>query len=51
MMRGPTATFPSDCPDRKLDYLFLSRDLTAQSAEILPIIASDHRPYFTALLV
>lgn len=26
----------SDARDRKLDYLFLSRDLTVQSAEILP---------------
>lgn len=49
LIQGPTATFPSDRPDRKLDYLFLSRDLTVQSAEILPVIASDHRPYFTVL--
>lgn len=45
LLQGSVKTFPSDHPDRKLDYLFLSRDLTAQSAEILPIIASDHRPY------
>ena len=49
LLQGSSKTFPSDRPNRKLDYLFLSRDLTAQSTEILPIIASDHRPYFAVL--
>ena len=38
-------TFPSDAPDRKLDYVFLSADLTAVSADIPPLVLSDHRPY------
>ena len=38
-------TFPADAPDRKLDYVFLSPDLTAVSAEIPPLVLSDHRPY------
>ncbi len=37
-------TFPSDAPDRKLDYVFLSPDLTAVSADIPPLVLSDHRP-------
>ena len=38
-------TFPADAPDRKLDYIFLSADLTAISADIPPLVLSDHRPY------
>ena len=38
-------TFPSDAPDRKLDYIFLSSDLKAVSADIPPLVLSDHRPY------
>ena len=38
-------TFPSDRPDRKIDYILLSADLEALSAEILPVTAADHRPY------
>lgn len=38
-------TFPADAPDRKLDYIFLSADLTAVSADIPPLVLSDHRPY------
>ena len=38
-------TFPADAPDRKLDYIFLSADMTAISADIPPLVLSDHRPY------
>ena len=38
-------SFPSNAPDRKLDYIFLSSDLTAVSADIAPLVLSDHRPY------
>ena len=44
-------TFPSDTPDRKLDYIFLSSDLTAASADIPSLVLSDHRPYRCTLLV
>lgn len=42
-------SFPSDVPDCKIDYIFTSRDLKVQSADIPAIVASDHRPH-TAVL-
>jgi endonuclease/exonuclease/phosphatase family metal-dependent hydrolase len=38
-------SFPSDNPTRKLDYIFVSRDATVEEADILPVVASDHRPH------
>lgn len=42
-------SFPSDAPRKKIDYIFTSADCTVQRAEILPIVLSDHRPYFVRL--
>jgi endonuclease/exonuclease/phosphatase family metal-dependent hydrolase len=41
----PRLSFPSDYPDRKIDYIFLSRDIEVISADIPVVIASDHRPH------
>ncbi len=38
-------SFPSDKPERKIDYIFTSNDLKVISADIPNIVASDHRPY------
>ena len=38
-------SFPSDDPDRKIDYVFVSRDAKVISADIPAITASDHRPH------
>jgi endonuclease/exonuclease/phosphatase family metal-dependent hydrolase len=38
-------SFPSDVPNRKIDYIFASRDVNVISADIPEIIASDHRPH------
>ena len=38
-------SFPSDKPDRKIDYIFVSRDVKVDAADIPPIVASDHRPH------
>lgn len=38
-------SFPSDKPDRKIDYIFVSHDAKVISADIPAIIASDHRPH------
>ena len=38
-----TPTFPSDNPRIKIDYIFVSPDITVEHAEIPEIIASDHR--------
>lgn len=41
----PLLSFPSDHPNRKIDYLFVSRDIEVVEADIPCIIASDHRPH------
>ena len=38
-------SFPSDNPDRKIDYIFVSPDVEIVSADIPAIVASDHRPH------
>lgn len=42
---GERLSFPSDKPDRKIDYIFVSHDLSLISADIPAVIASDHRPH------
>lgn len=42
---APKFSFPSDNPDRKIDYIFVSRDIEVVSADIPAIVASDHRPH------
>lgn len=42
-------TFPSDHPEKKIDYIFVSHDLQVLRADILPIVASDHRPHLAAI--
>ena len=42
---GPRFSFPSDNPDRKIDYIFVSPDVDVLSADIPDIVASDHRPH------
>lgn len=46
----PKLSFPSDVPDRKIDYIFVSRDIEVISADIPEIIVSDHRPYITEIV-
>lgn len=43
--KAPLLSFPSDNPDRKIDYLFVSKDIELISADIPAIVASDHRPH------
>lgn len=42
-------SFPSTNPTRKIDYIFVSKDIVIQEANILAIVASDHFPH-TAIL-
>lgn len=44
VLRGETLSFPSDHPDRKIDYVFCSKDLDVGFACIPPLYLSDHRP-------
>lgn len=47
--RAPLFSFPSDAPDRKIDYIFVSPDISVEEADIPAIVASDHRPH-TAII-
>ena len=42
---APKLSFPSDAPERKIDYIFVSPDLAVSAADIPAIVASDHRPH------
>ena len=42
---GPRFSIPSDAPDRKIDYIFVSQDVEIVEADIPAIVASDHRPH------
>ena len=44
-----TPTFPSDNPRIKIDYIFVSPDITVEYAEIPEIIASDHRTHIAVI--
>ncbi len=48
---GPRLSFVSDVPDKKIDYIFVSRDIEVLSADIPAIIASDHRPHIAEILM
>ena len=41
----PLFSFPSDNPNSKIDYIFVSPDIEVISADIPAIVASDHRPH------
>ena len=42
-------TFPSDAPECKIDYIFLSPDLKATRVEVPACTSSDHRPYLVEI--
>ena len=42
-------SFPSDKPERKIDYIFVSRDAKVTWADIPAIVASDHRPHLACV--
>lgn len=44
-IKGNSFTFPSDSPERKIDYIFVSPDIEILQAQIPDIVASDHRPH------
>lgn len=47
----PFCTFPSHAPDRKLDYILVSKDIEVISAEVPELIASDHRPHLAEVKI
>lgn len=42
-------SFPSDKPNRKIDYIFVSSDVTVLDADIPSIVAADHRPHIAVV--
>ena len=42
-------SWPSDEPKIKIDYILISPDLEAVSADIPAVVASDHRPYIAEI--
>ena len=47
----PLLSFPSDAPDRKIDYIFVSKDVEVLIADIPAIVASDHRPHTAEITI
>ena len=37
-------SFPSDAPDRKIDYIFTKGNITAKTCHVVPGVLSDHLP-------
>ena len=50
LFTAPHFSFPSDAPDRKIDYIFVSPDVEILSADIPSIVASDHRPHVAQIV-
>jgi endonuclease/exonuclease/phosphatase family metal-dependent hydrolase len=46
---SPKLSFPSDTPTVKIDYIFVSKDLKVQYADIPEIVSSDHRPHIATI--
>ena len=42
-------SFPSDVPFKKIDYIFVSKDVEIISADIPEIISADHRPHIAEI--
>lgn len=45
----PKLSWPSDKPEKKIDYIFVSPDIEVLSADIPEIVASDHRPHIAEI--
>ena len=44
-------SYPSPAPERKIDYIFVSKDIEVISADVPAIVASDHRPHIAELII
>ncbi len=42
-------SFPSDAPNIKIDYIFVTPDIELVSADIPAVVASDHRPHIAEI--
>ena len=48
---SPKFSFPTDIPTVKIDYIFVSKDLSVTDADIPNIVASDHRPHIATVVI
>ena len=48
---GPGLTWPATNPDKRIDYVWHSADLTGSGAEVLRTLASDHLPAVVQIMV
>ena len=48
---GACLSYPSPTPERKIDYIFVSRDIEVARADVPAWIASDHRPHIAELII
>ena len=48
---SPKFSFPTDIPSVKIDYIFVSKDLSVTDADIPNIVASDHRPHIATVVI
>ena len=51
MFSSPKLSFPTDVPSVKIDYIFVSKDIVVNEADIPEIIASDHRPHTATIKI
>ena len=42
-------SYPSDAPEKKIDYIFVTPDIEVIGADIPEIVASDHRPHIAEI--
>ncbi|MBO7161761.1 MAG: endonuclease/exonuclease/phosphatase family protein, partial [Clostridia bacterium] len=48
-LNGKLLSYPSDKPEIKIDYIFVSPDIKIKYADIPPRVVSDHRPYIAKI--
>lgn len=49
--RSETLTFRSDAPDRRIDYIFVTRDFKVLRMYVPAVAESDHRPVVAQVLI
>lgn len=47
----PLLSWPSDKPEKKIDYIFVSRDVEVVSADIPEAVVSDHRAHIAEVVL
>ena len=45
MMNNEEDTFPGEAPIKRIDYIFVDKEMKILHASVPPVVVSDHRPY------